>query len=177
MGGLTVSNIALISFNTYMQSDWQRATAHWSDVFFSSVFAAEAFVKLSACYPCRYFESPWNLFDCFLIFLELFATAVTPTLALFLREGGGSGLESVVPTLRVLKFVKILKLVRVLRVLNSLRSFKALNGVVRILQQSASAVPVLMVMMLFVLFNGAVVGKTLFYSYRDRLVLRLSLMA
>lgn len=145
MAALVGSNMALMAFNSYMESDWQRAAAHWSDVFFSSVFAAEAFVKLSACYPCRYFQSPWNLFDCFLILLELLATAATPTLELFLRDGGGtSGVDSLVPTLRVLKFLRILKVLRVLRVFKALKSLKALNGVVRILQQSASAVGVLL---------------------------------
>jgi len=149
MAAFVSCNIALMAFNSYMQSDWQRAAAHWSDVFFSSVFAAEAFVKLSACYPCRYFQSPWNLFDCFLILLELLATAATPTLELL--GSGGSGVDSLVPTLRVLKFLRILKILRVLRVFKALTSLKALNGVVRILQQSASAVGVLPLKRLLIL--------------------------
>ena len=139
-----VTNIIILSLDSYKQASWQTNLSTVANIFYSLVFGWECLFKLGAFGPKRYFASWWNRFDSFIVLISF---------ADILSDGIGHGLP----------FNP--KFLRVLRILRAFRIFKSAKGLMKLLRALYASLPALgniLVLLAIVFFIFAVLGVALF---------------
>ena len=139
-----LTNVLVMSFDSYKQSSWQTNLSTVTNIFYSLVFGWECLFKLFAFGPRRYFAGWWNRFDSFIVLISF---------ADILSDGIGHGLP----------FNP--KSIRVLRILRAFRIFKSAKGLMKLLRALYASLPALgniLVLLAIVFFIFAVLGVSLF---------------
>ncbi|KAL8602648.1 hypothetical protein ACOMHN_029970 [Nucella lapillus] len=120
----------------------QAIVASYANELFTAIFAAEAFFKILAMAPARYFKDGWNIFDFFIVVLSL-------------AELGFKGLPG----------LSVLRAFRLLRVFKLAKSWPTLNMLISIVARTVSAIGNLVIVLWIVVFIFAVMGQQLFGEY------------
>ncbi|RWS27821.1 sodium channel protein para-like protein [Leptotrombidium deliense] len=114
------------------------------NVFFTTTFAIEAFMKLIALSPKFYFREGWNIFDFVIVVLSV----------LELGLGAGQGLS-------------VLRSFRLLRVFKLAKSWPTLNLLISIMGKTVGDLGNLTFVLAIIIFIFAVMGMQLFSSSYD----------
>jgi hypothetical protein len=101
-----IINVIIMMIDHYQASDDVLAFIWWSNVVFTSIFAAEALLKITGLGPKAYFSSGWNVFD--------FTIAIVAVVGLFFETGVGFNIFRI---FRVARLARIIKNARAIRTL------------------------------------------------------------
>ncbi|XP_076464769.1 sodium channel protein para-like [Babylonia areolata] len=140
-----VVNTLFMALDRHKPPPGQAVVAAAANELFTAIFAAEAFFKILAMAPSRYFKDGWNIFDFFIV-------------ALSLAELGFKGLPG----------LSVLRAFRLLRVFKLAKSWPTLNMLISIVARTVSAIGNLVIVLGIVVFIFAVMGQQLFGDeYKD----------
>eukprot|EP01060_Flectonema_neradi_P039515 TRINITY_DN8729_c1_g1_i1.p1 TRINITY_DN8729_c1_g1~~TRINITY_DN8729_c1_g1_i1.p1 ORF type:complete len:1398 (+),score=173.25 TRINITY_DN8729_c1_g1_i1:148-4341(+) len=109
---IIVINFAIIATEHYDQSEVWDAIQAFTNIFFVSLFALEAFVKIMACGPAGYFAQSWNRFD--------FAVLLLCIVSLIITEVGQNGPGTIFSLFRVLRLARVFRLIKGAKSINML---------------------------------------------------------
>ncbi len=138
-----VVNIVIIALEHHGQGpEWDRLQ-YLANIVFTSIFTAEALIKIVAKSPVWYLRSPWDRFDLFVV--------VTSILSLVFSLGFG---------------VTLFRLLRVLRVFKIVRGAKGLRVLFKTLIYSLMTLWNVGAIVLLLLYVFAVAGVALFGTIR-----------
>ncbi|RWS16117.1 skeletal muscle sodium channel alpha subunit-like protein, partial [Dinothrombium tinctorium] len=118
------------------------------NIFFTSIFAIEAFLKLIALSPKFYFREGWNIFDFTIVVLSLMELLFSS------KEGGGGSLS-------------VLRSFRLLRVFKLAKSWPTLNLLISIMGKTVGDLGNLTFVLAIIIFIFAVMGMQLFGRYYE----------
>ncbi len=143
-------NVITMMFETYRSSSWQIQFINITNYFFTLLFGVEAFFKLLASHPTRYFAEGWNIFDFFVVVVSF---------AGVLSDSSGVNV-AINPT--ILRTLRIFRIFRILRAFRVLRATKGLQMVVTALLRSLPQIGNLFGMLVLEFFVFAVLGVEIF---------------
>ena len=143
-----------IVINTgFMAAERQPMTAYQDHMqktannIFTTIFATEFVVKLVGMNPYFYFQSPWNIFDSFIVTMSL-------------AEYGLSDMSG----------FAVLRTFRLMRVFKLAKSWSTLNMLLKIIGNALGALANLVLVLGLLLFIFAVVGMQLFQAEYKRVI-------
>lgn len=114
--GAILLNVCFMALVMYPTPDTVDDIQSATNLVFTIVFILEAALKLIAYFPRRYFSTPWNVFDFFLVLVSIF------DLLMPMIPGLQGGLVVQPMVLRVLRIFRIARLLRLVRSARSLRT-------------------------------------------------------
>ncbi|XP_076442684.1 sodium channel protein para-like [Babylonia areolata] len=135
-------NTLFMALDMHKMDSQLENIAGFANYVFTTIFAAEAFFKVLAMSPSKYFRDGWNIFDFIIV-------------ALSLMELGFSGLPG----------LSVLRAFRLLRVFKLAKSWATLNMLISIVARTVSAIGNLVIVLWIVVFIFAVMGQQLFGDY------------
>jgi len=106
---------------------------------FTTIFAAEAALKISGYFPKKYFSSGWNTFD--------FIIVITSIIGIFMGSGGGSS---------------AFRALRICRVFRMVKKWKALNTLFQTLVMTIPALGNIGLLLILLFFTYGILGVQLF---------------
>ncbi|GAB6019017.1 hypothetical protein CHUAL_000648 [Chamberlinius hualienensis] len=140
-----VVNTLFMAMDHYGINDTMSAVLKNGNYFFTATFAIEAFFKLLAISPKRYFREGWNIFDFIIVALSLVELS----------------LENV-------QGLSVLRSFRLLRVFKLAKSWPTLNLLISIMGKTVGALGNLTFVLAIIIFIFAVMGMQLFGTDYDR---------
>lgn len=141
---IIVTNVVLMSMESYKQASWQTDLAQISNNFFTLVFGWECLVKLYVYGGEQYFAGHWNKFDFFIVSISYIGVVI---------DGLGSSINL------NLGVVLILRMFRIFRILRAFKVIKAAKGLQNLIFSLARSLPALanlsvMLMLIFFIFGA-----------------------
>ena len=143
--GCIVANTVTMALVHHRMSDQFTLALSILNYIFAFVFNMEAFVKLGAM-GISYFESYWNLFDCFIVI----GTDIGIIMTIFNLGGNISAATSVVRGFRIMRIFRLVKASRHIKII--------IDTLLNILPQITN----IMALMVLLMFIYAALGINLF---------------
>jgi hypothetical protein len=101
-------NLALMTVDSFKQSEMQTRIGVIQNFFFTTLFGAEVGSKMYALHPSRFLTSPWHQFDYFITLTSFGGIAIE-------ESGTAFGFD---PTIvRILRIFRILRIIKVLLII------------------------------------------------------------